>query len=131
MNLNQCLEYFTISVSFMIYESMYFITESESESCLLFISFTNLNLVLVYYLLFYYLHCTMMNLHGLNCYCWDFIINIYIFFYNFRDGDPYARDPDIAHEFPQNLGVLPHIPLCVSPLLRTPVPETWWNIGNI
>jgi hypothetical protein len=35
---------------------------------------------LVYYLVFYYLHCTMMNLHGLNCYCWDFIINIYIYF---------------------------------------------------
>jgi hypothetical protein len=52
MNLNQCIQYFTISVSFMIYESMYFITESESESCLLFISFTNLNLVLVYCLLF-------------------------------------------------------------------------------
>jgi hypothetical protein len=52
MNLNQCIQYFSISVSFMIYESMHFFTESESKSCLLFISFTNLNLVLVYCLLF-------------------------------------------------------------------------------
>jgi hypothetical protein len=61
MNLNQCIQYFTISVSFMIYESMYFITESESESCLLFISFTNLNLVLVYCLLFSILLFTLHN----------------------------------------------------------------------
>jgi hypothetical protein len=52
MKLNQCIQYFTISVSFMIYESMYFITESECESCLLFVLITNLNIVLVYCLLF-------------------------------------------------------------------------------
>jgi cell shape-determining protein MreD len=52
INFNQCIEYFTIFISFMIYESMYFITKSKSVSCLLFISFTNSNSILVYYLLF-------------------------------------------------------------------------------
>ena len=45
----------------MIYETMYFITESKSESCLLFISFTNLSLVLVYCLLFSILLFTLHN----------------------------------------------------------------------
>jgi hypothetical protein len=63
----------------------------------------------------------MMNLHGLNCYCWDFIINIYIFFIILETGTPMRRPP-VPHEFPQNLGVLPHVPLVRLPAPTHPRP---------
>jgi hypothetical protein len=47
----------------------------------------------VYYLLFSMHNDEFSNLHGLNCYCWDFIINIYIFFIILESGIPMLGTP--------------------------------------
>jgi hypothetical protein len=54
---------------------------------------------------------------------WDELLllgfyDYYFYFCKFRDGDLYARDldiPPVFHEFPENLGVLPHVPPCAFP----------------
>jgi hypothetical protein len=93
-------QYFTISVSFMIYESMYFITESEIIIRIMFIiyiiykfEFSTGLLFPIYYLLFSMHNDEFNNLHGLNCYCWHFIINIYIFFIILEPGTPMLGTP--------------------------------------
>jgi hypothetical protein len=59
----------------------------------MFISFTNLNLVLFYC---YYLVFTLHN----DEFAWDELLllrfyHYFYYFYIFRDRDPYARDPDV------------------------------------
>ena len=63
-------------------------------------------------------------------------VNIFIIFlfYNFRHRPSYVRDPSASPpprplKYPKILGCLYTSPMCVSPLPRPPVPETWWNIG--
>jgi hypothetical protein len=87
----------------------------------------------IYYLVFSMHNDEVSNLHGLNCYCWDFIINIYIFFIILEPGTPMLGTPrpPSPMNFPKIWGCSHTSPLCVSPLPRTPVPESWWNIGPL
>ena len=64
----------------------------------------------------YYLHHTMMNWHGMNCYCWDFIIIIFNFIYsNMR-----------TLKFLVPLGFV--MGASTPMLLCSLFVETWWNV---
>jgi hypothetical protein len=65
----------------------------------------------------------MMNLHGMNCYCWDFIIIIFIFII-LETGTPMLGTSTSPHpplNFPKIWGCSHTSPMCVSPLPCSPI----------